>query len=84
MEKSGKMLNNHQIMWEWVYSVRTRNLSTSGTSVQEHAKLYLKNMSKTEFRASNESLQTFRKDKNLFSEVCGESNDLMRDIPKCH
>ena len=43
-----------------------------------------KNMSKTEFRASNESLQTFRKDKNLFSEVCGESNDLMRDIPKCH
>jgi hypothetical protein len=42
MEKSGKMLNNHQIIWEWVYFVRTRNLSTSGTTVEEHAMLYLK------------------------------------------
>jgi hypothetical protein len=46
MGKSGKMLNNHQITWEWVYCVRTRNLSTSGTSVQESAKLYLKRLAK--------------------------------------
>ena len=76
--KIGKNVkNSHHILWEWVYCVRTRNLSKSGTTVQEHAKLYLKIGAKLNLEAPNERLQTFRKRKQIaFSEACGEYGDV--------
>jgi hypothetical protein len=66
-----------KIVWEWFVSVRSRNFGISGTMIQEHAKEVAEKLGKSEFKASNEWLESFRKRHQIvFNEVCGESGDV--------
>ena len=64
-------------MWEWFVSVREKKHRVSGPVVQEYAKRVAQKLWKTEFKASNGWLESFRKRHHIvFNELCGESSDV--------
>ena len=67
----------NEIVWEWFVSVRAKNHRVSGPMVQEYAKQVAQKLGKTEFKASNGWLESFRKRHQIvFNELCGESSDV--------
>jgi len=75
----------NEIVWEWFVSVRAKNHRVSGPMVQEYAKQVAQKMGKTEFKASNGWLESFRKRHQIvFNELCGESSDVNSEtIEEC-
>ena len=67
----------NEIVWEWFVSVRSKNHRVSGPMVQKYAKKVAQKLGKTEFKASNGWLESFRKIYQIVSnELCGESSDV--------
>src|SRR5215469_232985 len=75
----------NEVVWEWFVSVRAKNHSVSGPMVQEYAKKVAQKLGKTEFKASNGWLESFRKRHQIvFNELCGESSDVNSEaIEEC-
>jgi len=74
-----KTLNEdvNEIVWEWFVSVRAKNHRVLDPMVEEYAKKIAQKLGKTEFKASNGWLESFRKrHKIVFNELCGESSDV--------
>ena len=67
----------NEIVWEWFVSVRVKNHRVSGPMVQEYAKKVTQKLGKTEFKASNIWLGSFRKRHEIvFNKLCGGSSDV--------
>jgi len=67
----------NEIVWERFVSVGEKNRRVSDSMVQEYAKKFGKKLGKTEFKAYNGWLESFRKRHPIvFNELCGESSDV--------
>jgi len=51
----------NEIVWDWFVSVRAKNYRVSGPVVQEYAKQVAQKLGKTELKALNGWLESFRK-----------------------
>ena len=71
-----KTLNEdvNEIVWEWFVSVKAKNHRVLDPMVEEYAKKIAQKLGKTEFKASNGWMESFRKRYQIiFNELCGES-----------
>ena len=74
--------DGNEIVWEWFVNVRAKNHRVSVPMVQEYtyAKKVAQKLGKTEFKASNGWLESFRKRHQIvFNELCGESSDVISE-----
>jgi hypothetical protein len=69
------------IVWHWFVSARAKKkISLSGPVLQQEAKEVADKLRKTDFKASNGWLKSFRKRHCIvFSTVCGESVDVCEE-----
>ncbi|GBN07022.1 hypothetical protein AVEN_253769-1 [Araneus ventricosus] len=51
----------NEIVWEWFLEAKSRNMPISGPILQDQAKDIAEKLGKTDFRASNGWLKSFRK-----------------------
>jgi hypothetical protein len=78
LKKTGNKDIN-KIVWDWFVSARAKN-SISGPMLQQKAKEVADKLGKTDFKASNGWLESFRKRHSIvFSSVCGESADVCEE-----
>jgi hypothetical protein len=70
----------NEIVWDWFVSARAKKFSVSGPMLQQKAKEVADTLGKTDFKASNGWLESFRKRHSVvFSSVCGESADVCEE-----
>ena len=61
-------------VWKWFNLARAQNLPVSGPMIQQQALDFAKKLGKTDFKASNGWLESFKKRHNISSAIaCGES-----------
>ena len=66
-------------MWQWFSRARAQNLPVSGPMIQERALEYAKELGKTDLKASNGWLESFKKRHNI---ACGESASVSSETVK--
>lgn len=67
----------NKILYQWFSDNRARNLPISGPMLQEQAKQIAQRLGKTDFKASNGWLESFRSRHEIsFKQICGEAKDV--------
>ncbi|XP_053568121.1 tigger transposable element-derived protein 6-like [Bombina bombina] len=66
-----------KLLWEWFVSACSKNVPISGPILQTQALELAKELSKTDFKASNGWLESFkRRHCIVWNEICGEAKDV--------
>ncbi|XP_053555651.1 tigger transposable element-derived protein 4-like [Bombina bombina] len=67
----------NKLLWEWFVAARSKNLPISGPILQTQALALAKELGKTDFKASNGWLESFkRRHCIVWNEICGEAKDV--------
>ena len=67
----------NSVTWDWFLKCRSMNIPVSGPMLQEKALKFAQDLDKTEFKASNGWLESFRKRHNIsFNALSGEAADV--------
>ncbi|XP_053571634.1 tigger transposable element-derived protein 6-like [Bombina bombina] len=67
----------NKLLWEWFVAARSKNVPISGPILQTQALALAKELGKTDFKASNGWLESFkRRHCIVWKEICGEAKDV--------
>ncbi|XP_053555972.1 tigger transposable element-derived protein 6-like [Bombina bombina] len=67
----------NKLLWEWFVAARSKNLPISGPILQTQALALAKELGKTDFKAYNGWLESFkRRHCIVWNEICGEAKDV--------
>ncbi|XP_053545444.1 tigger transposable element-derived protein 4-like [Bombina bombina] len=67
----------NKLLWEWFVAARSKNVPISGLILQTQALALAKELGKTDFKASNGWLESFkRRHCIVWNEICGEAKDV--------